>query len=250
MGKHKQGNQNYQQQYPTPRELNLITLYSRYRFKPQSKLKDYLFMKMKVKRSYYMLMEIMENLKVIVRSEKLYDPKNPSIIMCDSDLEIALNVKDLHIIEVRAQILKQLTLVQHQNWRVNYNTFISKSNSKSASFTTPTKTTNLHPLVPDKDTKYIVKPSLMGLLRSECEEKDRAKAAFKFEEVLSLLFKYLLRRRVALFDARNLKVARIHLDPLGRVLGGIARFHRCQAEKLLRAQLTPHNPLTPIKIEY
>ena len=35
--------------------------------------------------------------------------------MCDSDLEIALNVKDLHIIEVRAQILKQLTLVQHQN---------------------------------------------------------------------------------------------------------------------------------------
>ena len=55
-----------------------------------------------------MLMEILEDLKVIVRSEKLYDPKNPSIIMCDPDLEIALNMKDLHVTEIRDQILKQL----------------------------------------------------------------------------------------------------------------------------------------------
>ena len=48
-----------------------------------------------------MLMEIFEDLKVILRSEKLYDPKNPSIIMCDSDLEIALNMKNLHVTELR-----------------------------------------------------------------------------------------------------------------------------------------------------
>ena len=235
MGKHKQGNQNYQQQYPTPRELNLITLYSRYRFKPQSKLKDYLFMKMKVKRSYYMLMEIMENLKVIVRSEKLYDPKNPSIIMCDPSLEKALNVKDLHVTEVRHQILKHLTLVRHQNWRLNYNSCFIKRGDISIP---PAKTSNVTTAqVPNKD-KYIVKPLLMGLLRSECDEKDRTKAAFTFDEVISLLFKYLLRRRGTLFDSRNIKVARVHLDPLGRALGGIVRFHRCQAENLLKAQIT------------
>jgi hypothetical protein len=83
----------------------------------------------------------------------------------------------------------------------------------------------------------------MGLLRTECEEKDRTKAAFTFEEVLRLLFKYLTRRRDTLFDARNHKVARIHLDPLGRALGGIARFHRSQAENLLRAQITPLSPV-------
>ena len=94
-------NWSYQHQYSSPQELNLICLYSRYRFKPQSKLKEYLFNKTNVKRSYYMLIEIMKNLKLIVRSEKLFDFKNPSIIMCDSDLEIALNVKDLHVTGVQ-----------------------------------------------------------------------------------------------------------------------------------------------------
>ena len=119
-----------------------------------------------------MLMEIFEDLKVILRSEKLYDPKNPSIIMCDSDLEIALNMKDLHVTEIRDQILKQLTLQRQQNWRENFNTFISKSKSTSASSTPPAKTTQPTTLVPDKEAKYIVKPPLMGLLRTECEEKD------------------------------------------------------------------------------
>ncbi len=46
-------------------------------------------------------------------------------------------------------------------------------------------------------------------------------------------------RRERLFDRRNLKVVRVHEDPLGRVLGDIARFHRCQVSNLLTAQLTP-----------
>ena len=212
--RHPSQNQSHQQQFTSAKELNQITLYSRYRFKPLSKLREYLFIKTKVKRSYYMLMEILEDLKVIVRSEKLYDPKNPSIIMCDPDLEIALNMKDLHVTEVREQILKQLTLLRQQSWRENFNAFISKSKSTSASSRPPAKTTNVPTtLVPDKEAKYIVKPSLMGLLRTECEEKDRAKAAFKFEEVLKLLFKYLIRKRDTLFDARNHKVAQIHRDP-------------------------------------
>ena len=77
----------------------------------------------------------------------------------------------------------------------------------------------------------------MELLRTECEKKDREKAVFKFNEVLHLLFKYLIRRKDTLFDSRNIRIVRIHLDPLGRALGGISRFHRCQVENLLRAQL-------------
>ena len=244
MGKHKQAeqpsqNQSHQEQYPSPRELNRIILFSRYRFKPDSKLKEYLFIKTKVKRSYYMLMEIFKELKVIIRSEKLYDPKNPSIIMCDPDLEIALNMKDLHVTEIRDQILGQLSLLRRQNWRENYNSFISKSKGSSIPHG---KTSNVT-TTPDQEAKYSVNPSLMGLLRTECEEKDRTKAAFTFEEVVNLLFKYLIRRRDTLFDPRNQKVARIHLDPLGRALGGISRFHRCQAENLMRAQLTPLSPV-------
>ena len=252
MGKHKPAVRPSQllcHQYPSPQEFNLIRLYSRYRFKPDSRLREYLFNKTNIKRSYYMLIEIMENLKVIVRSEKLYDPKNPSIIMCDPDLEIALNMKDLHVTEVREQILKQLTLLRQQNWRENFNAFISKSKSTSASSRPPAKTTNVPLIIPDKEAKYIVKPSLMGLLRSECEEKDRTKTAFKVEEVVNLLFRYLNRRKDTLFDSRNIKVARVHLDPLGRVLGGIVRFHRCQAENLLKAQLSPVNHVVPHSVK-
>jgi hypothetical protein len=181
--------------------------------------------------------------KVIVRSEKLYDPKNPSLIMCDPNLETALNVKDLHVTEVRHQILKHLTLVRHQNWRLNYNSCFIKRGDISIP---PAKTSNVTTAqVPNKYFKYIVKPLLMGLLRSECDEKDRTKAAFKFDEVLSLLFKYLLRRRGTLFDSRNIKVARVHLDLLGTAVGGIVRFHRSQAEKLLKAQMSPAYPVFP-----
>ena len=202
---HPSQNQSQTQQYTSAKELNQITLYSRYRFKPESKLKEYLYIKTNIKRSYYLLVEIMEKIKVIVRSEKLYDPKNPSIIMCDPNLETALNVKDLHVTEVRHQILKHLTLVRHQNWQLNYNSCFIKRGDISIP---PAKTSNVTTAqVPNKDVKYIVKPLLMGLLRSECDEKDRTKAAFKFDEVLSLLFKYLLRRRGTLFDSRNIKVA-------------------------------------------
>ena len=177
-----------------------------------------------------MLVEILEKLKVILRSEKLYDPMNPSIIMCDPDLEYVLNMKDLHVTEIRNQILKQLTLVKQQNWRKNFNTYRKEDPSFSPRASTSTT------LGPDKEAKYTVKPPLMELLRTECEETD--KATFTFEEVFHLLSKYLLKRRDTLFDPRNIKVARVHHDPLGRVLGGIARFHRCQAPNLLRAQLT------------
>ena len=178
----------------------------------------------------------MENLKVIVRSEKLFDLKNPSIIMCDHDLEIALDMKDLHVTEIRNQILKQLTLVSQQNWQKNFNTYRKEDPSFSSR---PLIKTSNATLVLDKEAKYTVKPSLIVLLRTECEEKDRDKAAFTYEEVFHLFSKYLIRRRETLFDPRNIHVARVHQDPLGRVLGGIARFHRCQVPNLLRAQLTP-----------
>ena len=101
--------------------------------------------------------------------------------MCDPDLEIALDMKDLHVTEVRYQILKQLILVKQQNWLKNYNTFIHKNKDTSISSRPLTKTLNASStLVLNPEAKYIVKPSLMGLLRTECEEKDREKATFKF----------------------------------------------------------------------
>jgi hypothetical protein len=131
--------------------------------------------------------------------------------MSDSDLEMALNMKDLHVTEIPNQILKQLTLVKQQKWLKNYR----KENTFSQRASTSKATTTFDP-----EAEYNVKPPLMELLRTECEETD--KASFTYEEVFHLLSKYLLKRRGTLFDPRNIQVARVHQDPLGRVLGGIA----------------------------
>ena len=93
-------------------------------------------------------------------------------------------------------------------------------------------------LFSDKEAKFIVKPSLMRLLRTECEKKDQARTSFRYGVVASLLAEYLIRRKNVLFDPRNLQVARVHLDPLCKVFG-VARFHKSQVGNLRRAQLTP-----------
>ena len=79
----------------------------------------------------------MHELKIIIRSEGLYDPQNPSIIMCDRPLEKALDMKDLHVIEIRDQILKQTIMMKRQEWRDNFNTFISTSKGRTASARPP-----------------------------------------------------------------------------------------------------------------
>ena len=55
-------------------DMNRIMLYSRLKFKPQSKLRKYLSRKTGIKKSCYFLAEIAHELKIIIKSEGLYDP--------------------------------------------------------------------------------------------------------------------------------------------------------------------------------
>ena len=85
-------------------------------------------------------------------------------------------------------------MLKRHEWRDNFDIFISKSEGMTASPRPPAKAANRSTtLVPDRETKFIVKPSLMRLLRTECEGKDQAKAVFKYGEVASLLAEYLIR---------------------------------------------------------
>ena len=40
-------------------------------------------------------------MKDIIRGEKLFDLQNPSIIICSNELEEAINMKALHVTEIR-----------------------------------------------------------------------------------------------------------------------------------------------------
>jgi hypothetical protein len=46
-------------------------------------------------------LQILLALKGVIADEQLFDPQNPTIIMCDGALEEALQVRALHISELR-----------------------------------------------------------------------------------------------------------------------------------------------------
>jgi hypothetical protein len=40
-------------------------------------------------------------LKDVIGREKLYDPRNPTVVVCNKDLEKTLNVRALHVSEIK-----------------------------------------------------------------------------------------------------------------------------------------------------
>ena len=53
-------------------------------------------------------MEILNILKNIIKSEEMYDPRNPSIIFCSQELEKIFNCKALHLYDLIKLVLHQI----------------------------------------------------------------------------------------------------------------------------------------------
>jgi len=70
---------------------------AKYQFKRGSPLQEYLQTKMREKYRIptitFTLQNLISDLGGIINKEQLFDPLNPDIILCDSDLEVALNSK-------------------------------------------------------------------------------------------------------------------------------------------------------------
>ena len=82
-------------------ELNQNLLNTLFKFNPLSKLKGFLIDKTGVEKTFYSLAEILTILKNIIRGEGMFDHANPSVIICSPELERALNMKALHVTEIR-----------------------------------------------------------------------------------------------------------------------------------------------------
>ena len=111
----------------------------------------------------------------------------------------------------------------------------------------------------NKDTKFRLKPLFLEVVRS-VDDVDPKRTVFTYEEVnqsyqkksnfailqiTSLLSKYILSRKNEIFDTRNIKLALVEGDPLGKAFG-VTAFHRCQVNALLRTQLIPVHPDIPL----
>ena len=65
--------------------INKNIINSMFKFKPFSKLKEFIAERTKVRKTYYTLAEILTILKNIIRSERMFDSRNPSMILCSPE---------------------------------------------------------------------------------------------------------------------------------------------------------------------
>lgn len=230
----------------TPVELNRNLLNSFFKFKPQSKLELFIMKKKNIlDKKIFTLAEVLTYLKEIIRGERLFDLKNPSIIICDNDLEDALNMKALHVTEIRDLVLAQLTKLQDEPNLGKFTNFSNRNNQTQGSapgspapqrlIQNASTTTQVYI---NKKAEFTLKPKFLEVVRS-LPNTDPKQIVFSYEEVTLLLSTYILAHKEKFFDCRNIKLAMVAGDPLGEAFG-VRAFHRCQVNNLLKNQLIPH----------
>jgi hypothetical protein len=94
----------------TLQEINQQYLNSKYKFKEEAPLKEYLRQRAPAFREICTLWEVLTWLKEIIRDNLLFDENNPSMIVGDAPLEAALRKKREHVNDIRNVVHQQLTI--------------------------------------------------------------------------------------------------------------------------------------------
>jgi hypothetical protein len=261
----------------TPAEINNRSiLNSYYTFKLGSPLKKYILKKTSYNHESYTLAEILTILKVIIRDAEMFDMRNPAIILCDKDLENALNMRALHVTEIRNIVFCQLICLPEkdqqalqQQQKLLSNPSLSPTHlNQSLSVSQPPKSMPIILLSPPardcelkasgKTTRDVfpalfpdnkINPSIYSDINARFELKQDFRTLlsslpnfksnqklFAYAEITKYLSSYILSKKELFFDKRNIKVALIKDDPLSQLFQ-VDSFHRCQVTNLLRRHI-------------
>ena len=77
-------------------------------FKTDSELKRDIQLKTWVTKAFFTLGEIIAIVKIIIGHEKMYDDRNPSVIICSPELELALECKALHVTDIKEKVINHI----------------------------------------------------------------------------------------------------------------------------------------------
>ncbi len=224
-------------------------------FNPQSPLLGYLRGKGLVIPEILPMKQILLFLKDIISSERLYDPKNAAIILCDSDLTIALGMPALHLTEIRSAIEKQVTARHYAQelsarWRRQLRALLSvRSVVPQIAVVAPgnTAVSAAAAKVPDAAAAAKV-PDAAAAGRRLCSITDGLREVFMdvdgyvfkdrytYSEITAMLSRYIVMNRERFFDERNIKICMVRDDKLGRLFD-VTAFHRNQVVGLLQAHI-------------
>lgn len=218
---------------------NQEILWSFYKFKSGSPLQTYLQSKLpeKYNQTTFTLVHLLTDLRNILRKEVLYDTLNPAIILCDSDLESALECKGLHVTEVRERVLKHIICVKHPE---NKNNNTSKKRPYSETSDSSTMNTNKKKKLTETcENNFTLSPLLKEALTTvpffPCDQP-----TFKYDEICDYVSRYILHKKENLLDPRNIKLCIVKNDPLGKAFN-VNAFHRLQVTCLLKRNIFAAN---------
>eukprot|EP00092_Neocalanus_flemingeri_P103610 GFUD01132617.1.p1 GENE.GFUD01132617.1~~GFUD01132617.1.p1 ORF type:complete len:255 (+),score=60.89 GFUD01132617.1:122-886(+) len=193
-----------------------------HKFLEDSTLKQYLFHKTRISKVGYTFSEILRTLVNIIKDEKLFDVRNPSIVICSTELEQALDMRAFHVTELRDLIVLHLESADGSGFSL-----VSRN--------VPCGVKSSNRFYGNPSFQFKLQPSFLKVIRS-IEGSDPHQTIFRYAEIVCNFTSYILSKRNEIFDPRNLKIAFVESDPLGEAFK-VSAFHRCQARHLLDQQL-------------
>ena len=199
-------------------------------------------------RTYFYIETVLMWIRAVIASESLCDENNAAMVLCDPDLEEALQVRALHLNEIRNKVLDQLVLETDENANVPFPTpppppLHPRILPRGAPAMDRPKGLHERPtIIPPNmpirlSERFKLKPLFLDVLRTlDTVENDRE--IFMYEELSKFLSQYILNHKQTFFDLRNIKAVVCDGDPLG-VAFNVRAFHRTQVMTLLRLMLIP-----------
>ena len=202
-----------------------------YRFKPGSSLQAFLSNATGELRESCSLGEILTLLKDLIKSQGLFDMRNPSVILCSPSLEQALDRRALHVTEVKSIVKSQLDALPSQDLG-------GRSWPKSGNRRPPSLLTGPgHSEEPGQSQLFRLRSQFLDVLRT-VSGQDCDQTIFSYQEITSLLSRYIISKEEQFLDRRNIRVALVEGDPLG-IAFNVSAFHRSQVHSFIRSQLIP-----------
>lgn len=199
---------------------------------------------------HFELHYVVSTIKRIVECEFMFDETNPSIILCDRDLEMALLVRALHLTEIREKVTAQLVLLDSpeadeafppQPPLPQYPMLLPRQRPVGQPRGIYDREFNIAPNRPIRLTeRFRVKQHFLACLRS-LPEVENTREVFQYHELSKFLSQYIMAHKQTFFDNRNIKMVVCDGDPLGTAFR-VRAFHRTQVMPLMRSMLIPLSP--------
>ena len=190
-----------------------------YNVNPTSAL--YTFLRENNVSSPVQFIDILTKLKLYILINKCFDPANTSIILCSQLLENIFGMKSLHVIQIKAALLKHLSQVpppaapvpnHHAADRLKVQqglgSSIATSSAGSARRPKPTMLNDNRLFRYSAQFVAAVLPAGSDPNQVVC-----------FRQAAEAISRYILSRKMHIIDNRNILIAMVKDDPLGQLFG-------------------------------